>query len=140
MPEVSSKRSVQVVPMGSMGSMGSMSYKKKKIPAALRSQVWISKVGEQFNVKCLTTWCKNTMNPFTFEVGHDLAESKGGATVLENLVPICSNCNRSMGNTHTFKEWCSMYTNLPEVLTKTYGKRSLEVIETKTKWYRFCMF
>jgi hypothetical protein len=86
------------------------SYRKKKIPTALRNQTWISYMGERFRVKCPTTWCQTTITPFTFEAGHNIPESRGGKTVLENLIPICSQCNKSMGNTHTFDTWCSLYT------------------------------
>ena len=85
-------------------------YKKKKIPVALRNQVWISRMGENFSAKCPTSWCKNRITPFTFEAGHNIPESKGGLTVLENLIPICSSCNKSMGNTHTFDTWSLQYT------------------------------
>jgi len=89
-------------------------YRKKKISTALRNQTWIAHMGERFRVKCPTTWCKNTITPFTFEAGHNIPESKGGQTVIENLVPICSNCNKSMGNTHTFDTWCSTYSALSQ--------------------------
>jgi hypothetical protein len=87
-------------------------YRKKKIPSALRNQVWISRIGEKFRVKCSTTWCRNIITPFTFEAGHNIPESKGGSMTLENLIPICSSCNKSMGNTHTFDQWCKTYTEI----------------------------
>jgi 5-methylcytosine-specific restriction endonuclease McrA len=80
-------------------------YKKKKIPKAIREQVWIQKVGKKFEVKCKTTWCRNKINAFDFQAGHDVPESKGGSTDLKNLVPICSRCNLSMGSQYTFNEW-----------------------------------
>jgi 5-methylcytosine-specific restriction endonuclease McrA len=85
--------------------MKRMDYKKKKIPKALREQVWIQKVGKKFEAKCKTSWCSNKINVFDFQAGHDVPESKGGTTDLENLVPICARCNLSMGSQHTFKEW-----------------------------------
>ena len=82
-----------------------MNYTKKKIPKALREQVWIQKIGKKFEAKCKTTWCTNKINVFDFQAGHDIPESRGGTTDLENLVPICARCNLSMGSQHTFKEW-----------------------------------
>ena len=38
------------------------------------------------------------MNVFDFHVGHNVPESKGGATNIDNLKPICSRCNSSMSN------------------------------------------
>jgi len=78
---------------------------KVKIPKALREQVWIKRFGKTFSNKCSTPWCRNIMTVFDFQCGHDIAESKGGLTILENLIPLCSRCNLSMGNAYTFKEW-----------------------------------
>ena len=83
-----------------------MDYVKKKIPKALREQLWIQKVGKRFETKCKTTWCRNKINVFDFQAGHDVPECKGGSTDISNLVPICSRCNLSMGSQYTFKEWC----------------------------------
>lgn len=79
--------------------------RKHKIPAALREQVWIHKMGRVFQGKCPVTWCQNTITVFDFQSGHNIPESKGGATNLENLVPLCSRCNLSMGDTYTIDEW-----------------------------------
>jgi len=81
-------------------------YKKKKIPKAIREQLWIQKVGRKFESKCKTTWCKNKITVFDFQAGHDVPECKGGSCEITNLVPICSRCNLSMGSQHTFNEWC----------------------------------
>lgn len=78
---------------------------KRKIPTALRQQVWITYCGKKFEYKCIVKWCSNIMTPFTFEVGHNVPESKGGSSELDNLKPICSSCNKSMGNTYTIDEF-----------------------------------
>eukprot|EP00798_Chlamydomonas_sp_ICE-L_P017333 gene17333-23642_t len=41
-----------------------------------------------------------------FECGHVVSRAMGGATILDNLLPICRSCNRSMGTTdmRVFKE------------------------------------
>jgi hypothetical protein len=74
--------------------------RKKKIAAALREQVWIGAVGQQFSAKCTVSWCSNPITVFNFQCGHVLAESKGGPTTLENLRPICGRCNQSMATMH----------------------------------------
>jgi 5-methylcytosine-specific restriction endonuclease McrA len=81
---------------------------KKKIPKAIREQLWIEKIGKKFESKCKTTWCKNKINVFDFQAGHDIPASRGGSYDIDNLVPICSRCNLSMGSQHTFKEWCNI--------------------------------
>ena len=78
---------------------------KKKIPKAMREQVWIKHFGKKFNHKCYIKWCNNTINVFNFHVGHNKPESKGGKLNLKNLKPICSRCNHSMNNYYTINEW-----------------------------------
>ena len=83
-------------------------YKKKKIPKAIREALWIDYYTNRFEGKCQTVWCPNKITAYDFQAGHNVPESKGGATTLENLVPICARCNLSMGNQYTFNEWCDM--------------------------------
>lgn len=84
-------------------------YKKQSIPGALRKQVWISRMGKIFEAKCPTTWCSNIIDVYDFESGHNIPESKGGPTNIDNLIPICASCNRSMGDRYTFDEWCAEF-------------------------------
>lgn len=86
-------------------SVAASIYRKKSIPKALRQQVWLMRIGEKFSGKCVTRWCKNKITVFNYECGHDKAESKGGETVLENLYPICRQCNGSMLNNYSISEW-----------------------------------
>jgi 5-methylcytosine-specific restriction endonuclease McrA len=92
-------------------------YKKKKIPKALREQVWINKMGKNFSGTCRISWCENDMTCFNFDCGHNIPESKGGLTNIENLIPICRNCNVGMGNRFTIDEWDKKY----EVTAKWYN-------------------
>ena len=78
---------------------------KKPIPKALREQVWITSFGKVFEHKCYVNWCSNVIDVFSFESGHNIPESKGGLTVLENLKPICSRCNKSMNDKYTIDEF-----------------------------------
>jgi hypothetical protein len=86
------------------GSHGKAKSKKAAIPKALREQVWLSYGGAEFDKKCAVQWCHNRITAFTFHVGHVVAESRGGPTVLENLLPLCPSCNLSMG-TKSIDEW-----------------------------------
>jgi 5-methylcytosine-specific restriction endonuclease McrA len=78
---------------------------KERIPRALREQVWIAWAGRRFERRCLVPWCRNVMTVFDFHVGHNIPESKGGATELANLRPICARCNLSMGSQYSIEEW-----------------------------------
>ena len=83
--------------------------RKEKIPVKLREEVWVAKMGRVFEGKCPTTWCTTTITVFDFESGHNIPESKGGATTIANLIPLCPRCNRSMGSRYTFDEWCAQH-------------------------------
>jgi hypothetical protein len=88
-------------------------YKKKAIPQALREAVWIHYCGRVFSKKCTVEWCENMMTVYDFQAGHNIPESRGGETTLDNLKPICSRCNLSMGDRYTIDEWVSKFRARP---------------------------
>lgn len=121
------------IPIQHKNPMNLIHHKKRRkqhIPIALREQVWIKQMGKVFHGKCPTTWCQNTITVFDFQSGHDIPESKGGPTTLENLIPLCSRCNNSMGNHFTFKEWCALS---PEAA----AKHTVEVVNSQWSWCCF---
>lgn len=74
--------------------------KKKKIPEILKFTVWDFYIGkDKGESKCL---CCNVIDihQSNHECGHVESENNGGKTVKENLRPICSKCNKSMGTTN----------------------------------------
>lgn len=81
---------------------------KDTIPRALKEQVWVTHIGKKYESKCFIPWCSNTITVFDFQCGHNIPESKGGATDLSNLKPICSRCNSSMNNNYTIDEWIKL--------------------------------
>ena len=87
---------------------GKKNNKKQTIPKALREQLWVRNFGKVYQHKCYVDWCDNNITVFDFHVGHDKPESKGGTLSIENLKPLCSRCNQSMGNQFTIKEWNKM--------------------------------
>lgn len=105
-------------------------YKKQRIPVALREQVWLKQMGRVFEGKCPTTWCQNTITIFDFQSGHNIPESKGGPTNLENLVPLCGRCNLSMGNDYTFDQWCK----ISDQPTKTVEEVQVPEVQPKRWW------
>ena len=90
-------------------SAGTVVVKRDVIPKALRSAVWMKYIGNKFESKCYVDWCLIDINPFTFEVGHNIPQSKGGKTTIDNLRPICSQCNKSMGNRYSIIEFSQMF-------------------------------
>ena len=101
--------------------------KKINIPRALREQVWLKNIGKKYENKCLIKWCQNKMNVFDFHVGHNIPESKGGATDIINLKPICARCNSSMSNNYSIEEW-----------SKIGQKINDPAIKQTKHWWLFC--
>jgi 5-methylcytosine-specific restriction endonuclease McrA len=103
--------------------------RKKKIPVALREQVWLKQKGRVFDGQCSVNWCKNIITVFDFQSGHNVPESRGGSTTIDNLIPICSRCNLSMGNSYTIDEWNAQF--------QERQKNPLEVKSKKKSFWCF---
>lgn len=97
-----------------------MRIKKKTIPKSLKENVWIHYIGENFTGKCSVEWCNKKITPFTFETGHNVPESKGGHTSIENLRPICASCNKSMGNRYSIDEYSKKFRPNAELTKNTH--------------------
>ena len=70
--------------------------RKERIPAVVRKIVWTTYVGDNAHGKCFC--CTNFTITFNdFECGHVVSEKNGGAVTVQNLRPICSSCNKSVG-------------------------------------------
>jgi hypothetical protein len=71
--------------------------KKESIPAALKTLVWNKYIGETVaEAKCMC--CRvTTISMRHHHTGHVLSEKYGGGVTVDNLRPICANCNLSMG-------------------------------------------
>jgi hypothetical protein len=83
--------------------------RKKVISKKLREEVWLKHFGKTFSAKCPVQWCTREISVFSFEAGHNIPESKGGNTTIDNLIPICGDCNRSMGDRFTIDEFSKQY-------------------------------
>jgi len=86
-----------------------MRNKKKTISKKLKEEVWIKHFGETFSAKCPISWCSHKITVFCFDAGHNIPESKGGRTAIDNLIPICGECNRSMGDRYTIIEFSAIH-------------------------------
>jgi hypothetical protein len=74
--------------------------KKKSIPLALKKLVWNKYIGEDIGKsKCLCCGLTDILQ-ISFHCGHIVAEIDGGKLSIDNLMPICQNCNSSMGSTN----------------------------------------
>ena len=72
-------------------------YDERPITKQLKKQVWSKCV----NNKCEI--CHNEIDCKNFESGHIIARARGGQTEIDNLIPICFNCNRSMGTRNAYE-------------------------------------
>jgi hypothetical protein len=71
---------------------------RKHIPQKIRQDLWKQYYGENYNALCLI--CKQQISINVFEAGHIISSADGGGDNIDNLRPICRDCNRSMGTTN----------------------------------------
>ena len=97
--------------------------KKDKISKQLRYKVWMYQFG---NIAIANCPCCNQqeihLGVNNWDAGHILSENNKGPTILENLIPICKNCNCKMSSTN----WDSYVYN-------TYGIKYLVESNEKCK-------
>ena len=82
--------------------------RKRTIPKPLRAAVWNTYIGEEIGARLCPICNQHKISQLNFTCGHIVAEAKGGGTTVDNLRPICSQCNLSMG-TKNLKEFNSEY-------------------------------
>lgn len=72
--------------------------KKKSIPKTIKNNIWNTYIGREKGIgECYC--CFSEIDSKHFECGHVISESEGGEISVENLRPVCSLCNKSMGST-----------------------------------------
>jgi len=86
-------------------------YVKNNIPKLLKNQSWDIYIGKEKGVgNCYC--CNAEIDSKHFECGHIIPASKGGSETIENLRPICSLCNKSIGTKH-MDEFIEKYIKKP---------------------------
>ena len=82
--------------------------RRKKIPSSIRTLVWNKYIGA--DVAQSDCFCCRTakISVRSFDCGHVIAEAKGGDLTINNLRPICKDCNKSMG-TRSMNEFTKEY-------------------------------
>jgi 5-methylcytosine-specific restriction endonuclease McrA len=79
--------------------------KRKTIPKKIKNLVWDNVIGKEKGIgNCYC--CNDDIDSKHFEAGHIISVANGGKINVDNLKPICSCCNKSMGkqNLEDFKE------------------------------------
>ena len=70
--------------------------KRKSIPKVVKDTVWNTNFTEdKGSGKCFV--CNKKITSRSFDCGHIVSVAHGGNDELDNLKPICSSCNKSMG-------------------------------------------
>lgn len=82
-------------------------YKRKTIPKAVKDKVWDTYIGKHNGTgQCYC--CRTSIDSKSFDCGHVVAAALGGENVVENMRPVCSTCNKSMG-TQNMEDFKLMY-------------------------------
>ena len=81
--------------------------RKQHIPKKLKNMIWDKYVGKEKGIGYCYC-CNEEIDSKNFEAGHIIPEARGGPTNAENLRPICSCCNKSMG-TQNMDEFRAKY-------------------------------
>jgi len=79
--------------------------KRTSIPHSVRMTIWKNNFGPS-KAQGLCYVCGETISIRNFECGHVKSKENGGDDSIENLKPVCSDCNKSMGtmNLELFKK------------------------------------
>ena len=69
-----------------------------KIPYSIRCKSWITHIGAEVGQTTCLCCKENTITQFKFTCGHIISRADGGTLAMDNLRPICNDCNNDMGN------------------------------------------
>ena len=113
--------------------------KKKKISPQIRFDVWKTYIGDKIEAKCFCCW-KARITPFTynntFHAGHIKSEANGGRISIDNLLPICSDCNKDMSSTN-WDEYIKTFTNFrPRIYGEKIPLFTQNKVKQIQKWYK----
>jgi 5-methylcytosine-specific restriction endonuclease McrA len=93
---VKSKGKEEAAGESSKGDRSSRMSRRKNIPKPVKNQLWRKHFGDKLKGSCYC--CKIELDALEgWEAGHIQAAARGGSDKVENLRPICSTCNKSMG-------------------------------------------
>ena len=73
-------------------------YNRKSVPKRLKQLIWNKYIGEENGVGVCQCCKVSEISQMDFHCGHIIASSRGGEMTLDNLIPLCAQCNLSMGS------------------------------------------
>lgn len=76
--------------------------KRTKIPENMRQDVWKKEFGSKTSTTCPVKYCDHQISneKFGFQCGHKISVANGGKEKIDNLRPICADCNSKMSSTN----------------------------------------
>ena len=84
--------------LGQLRSMKTIANAYDEVPTKkFRPKVWAKCVDNKCDI------CDKEITVQNFHAGHIIARARGGQTVVENLIPICADCNLSMGTRDAYE-------------------------------------
>jgi type III secretion system FlhB-like substrate exporter len=104
--------------------------KRKPIPASVRHDVW-DLYFEKTTGFCYC--CQREITIRSWEAGHIQAAALKGPDTVENLVPICSSCNKSMSTTNMIEFALTYYPETAPVLSLDAARETLRKIKKRSK-------
>lgn len=101
------------------------STKKAKIPKKVKIDAWNTYIGRK-NGEAICICCRiNVIGQNDFQAGHIISEFNNGKVTIENILPICSGCNMSMGTTNMDEYIMKHYpNNYTKFISKDYRSNS----------------
>jgi hypothetical protein len=72
-------------------------YDDRQISKAMKKRVWEKCVDNMCEI------CEDEIDQYNFEAGHIISRALGGQVSIENLIPICFDCNRGMGTRNAYE-------------------------------------
>jgi hypothetical protein len=108
---------------------------KKAIPKKIKEDAWNRYIGNKRN-EVLCICCRTTpITPFTFHAGHMISETNGGQITVDNIRPICSACNLSMGTRNMLDFVAEHYPkSRAKFITNTYEQGIVNSHATSPFW------
>ena len=105
---------------------------RKTIPKKVKTQVWNEYIGEEKGIgKCNV--CADKIWLSSFDCGHIISARDGGEDIVKNLVPICHQCNLSMGtdNLNEFKKKYFSEKSYIDIFVNTFLEKTTEKYKIK---------
>lgn len=105
--------------------------KMSSIPLRVREEVWKQNNGSSFDGLCFV--CNTHISFVTAQMGHVVSRYRGGPDTVDNLKPICAQCNQNMGtmDLHDYKRKYHKKTYLPSVNLIDMDNDELEMFSSQ---------